>query len=252
VDATTSDKSVLIARGRLKETRKLLAGRGWNVLPQGIRGQRILALCACLAWDGYPSNPEAAARRICGGLAPHLKELELAELIAETRVTNRRFSHDQCAMVLEISVIDCLAQGFRFLGCDDDPDYQSRHKARRARNAACQRRRRAAKSSGRKGGRPRLDLSPEEKLARRRAQGAERAKRLRASRKTPSPDKIRITGEVTGFSVTAPDRPSPAPKASGRLAPLSEAFDTDIDASAVACRLPRSKTASTTTRPIMN
>jgi len=82
------------------------------VLPQGIRGQRILALCACLAWDGYPSDPTAAVRRICGDLAPYLKGPELAELIAKTWATNRRFSHDQCAMVLEISVSDCLAQGF--------------------------------------------------------------------------------------------------------------------------------------------
>jgi hypothetical protein len=247
----TSDKSVLIARGRLKEARKLFARRGWNVLPQGIRGQRILAWCAVQAWLAYSSDPEAGVRRVCGGLAPYLKEAEWVELVAETKVANKRFSHDQSAMVLEISVSDCLAHGLRFLGSDNDPDYRERHKAKRERNAACQRKRRAARSTGRPCGRPALQLSEEERIARRRAQGAERAKRLRASRKTPSPDKIRITGEVTGFSVTAPDRPSRARQATRRLAPLSEAFDTEIDASAVACGLPRSKTASITTRPIM-
>ena len=104
-----TNKFVLIARGRIKEARAEFARRGWDTLPQGIRGQRILAWIACMARDGYPSNPEAAVRRICGGLAPYLKEHELAALIESTRAVNRRFSHDQSAMVLEISVIDCPA-----------------------------------------------------------------------------------------------------------------------------------------------
>jgi hypothetical protein len=235
-----SDKSTLIARGSLKEARKLFAHRGWDTLPQGRRGQRILAWCAIQAWLAYPSDPEAAVRRVCGGLAPYLKESGWIDLIAETKSANKRFSHDQSAMVLEISVRDCLAQGFRFLGCDDDPGYEARHKAKQARNAACQRKRRAARSTGRPCGRPRLDLSPEE-MARRRSQDADRKRaeraaecsgrprgrpksdgakpwetlgikkstyydRLKRSRMTwtenasgeiPSPDKIRITREVT-------------------------------------------------------
>jgi hypothetical protein len=155
---STPDKAVLIARGRLKEARAEFARRGWDTLPQGRRGQKILAWCACMAWNGYPSDPEAAVRRICGGLAPYLKEHELDALIDSTRVTNRRFSHDQSAMVLEIPVTDCLARGRRFLGADDDPDYAVRDQAKRARNAAYQRRRRAAKSSGRPRGRPKSDV----------------------------------------------------------------------------------------------
>jgi hypothetical protein len=221
------NRFVLIARGRIKDAREEFTRRGWHTLPRRIRGRRILAWIACMAWDGYPSDPEAAVRRICGDLAPYLKEHELAALIESTRAANRRFSNDQCAMIIEISVIDCLDRGYRFLGAMDDEDHVERDKARRARNAACQRRRRAAKSGGRKGGRPSLDLSPEDKLARRRAQGAERARRLRASRKTPSPDKRRITGEVTGFSVTAPDRPSRAPRATRRQEPIIIDMDHD-------------------------
>src|ERR1700733_7745634 len=111
---STPDKAVLIARGRIKHGRQSIARRGWDTLPQGRRGQRILAWFACMAWDGYPSNPEAAVRRICGGLAPYLKEAEWIDLIAKTKVANRRFNHDQCAVVLEISVIDCLAHGSQF------------------------------------------------------------------------------------------------------------------------------------------
>jgi hypothetical protein len=234
MDATesTSDKAVLIARGRLKEARKLFERRRWDTLPRGRRGQRILAWCAIQAWLAYPSDPEAGVRRVCGGLAPYLKETEWIELIAETKVANKRFSHDQSAMVLEISVRDCLDHGLQFLGCDNDPDYKARHKAKRARNAACQRKRRAACSTGRPCGRPALQLSEEDKLARSNAQAAERMKRYRALRKTPSPDKIRITGEVTEFSVTEPqppDHPSRARQATRRQAPIKASWDDVVD-----------------------
>lgn len=235
-------KAVLKARGRLKEARKLFAHRGWDTLPQGRRGQRILAWCAIQAWLAYPSNPEAAVRRVCSPLAPYLKEAEWIELVAETKIANKNFSHDQSAMVLEIPVSYSLAHGLRFLGADNDPDYRERHQAKRERNAACQRKRRAARSTGRPCGRPALPLSEEERLARSKenstawrrrngvvprsdyeanslsktkpweAEGISRRtyerRRKAASddagalRKTPSPDKIRITGEVTGFSVT--------------------------------------------------
>jgi hypothetical protein len=128
-------------------------------------------------------------RRICGGLAPYLKELELAELIAETRVANRRFSNDQCAMVLEISAMDCLAQAFRFLGCDNDPEYLARHKARRERNAACQRKRRAACSTGRPYGRPALSAFG------RREDSASQGARCRACETPPSVTQNPVTGQ---------------------------------------------------------
>jgi hypothetical protein len=153
---TTLDKSVMFARGRLKEALIWFAHLGWDTLPQGRHGQRVLAWCAIQAWLGYPRNPEAAVRRRCGGLAPYLKENDWIDLIAKTKAANKHFNHDQCAMVLEISVIDCLEHGFKFLGADNDMNYGARHKAKRARNAACQRKRRAAHSTGRPVGRPTL------------------------------------------------------------------------------------------------
>jgi hypothetical protein len=231
------DKSVLIARGRLKEAHIWFAHRGWDTLPQGRRGQKILAWCAIQAWLGYPHDPEAGVRRKCGGLAPYLKEAEWIELIAETRVANKHFNHDQCALVLEISVIDCLEHGFKFLGADNDMNYGTRHKAKRARNAACQRKRRAACSTGRMGGRPALQLSEEDRLARRRAQGAERKRAERERKKVvrdvtlnPVTGQDRITGEVTVFSVTS-DRPSRARPSASRPPIIINTQDRDnIDA----------------------
>jgi hypothetical protein len=155
-----SDKSVMIARGRLKEARKLFAHRGWEVLPQGIRGQLILKWVADHAWLAYPANPKGAVRRHCGQLAPWLKEDGLAELIATTAESNKKWSHDQSATVLEISMRDGRALGFRFLGCDDDPTYERRLKIKRAKNAARARKYRASRSTGAKRGRPKSEGVP--------------------------------------------------------------------------------------------
>ena len=157
---SNSDKSMLIARGRLKEARKLFAHRGWEVLPQGIRGQLILKWVSDHAWLAYPANPKGAVRRHCGQLAPWLKEDGLAELIAATAESNKRWSHDQSATVLEISMRDSRALGFRFVGCDDDPTYERRLKIKRAKSAARQRKFRAANSTGRKRGRPKSEGVP--------------------------------------------------------------------------------------------
>jgi hypothetical protein len=215
-----ADKAALIARGRLKEARQSFARRGWEILPQGIRGQLILKWVADHAWLAYPADPKSAVRRHCGQLAPWLKEDGLAELVATTAESNKRWSHDQSATVLEISMRESQSSGFRFLGCDDDPTYERRLKVKRAKNAARQRKFRAANSTGRKRGRPRLELSPEDRLARSNAQAAQRMRRSRALRKNPSRDKFIETGSVTEFSVTdlshrkergAPEAPPPPP-----------------------------------------
>jgi hypothetical protein len=130
-----SDKSALIARGRLKEARKWFARRDWEVLPQGIRGQLVLRWVADHAWMAYPSDPEGAVRRHCGQLAPWLKEDGLTELVADTADSNKRWSHDQSAAVLEIGVRDSRALSFRFLGCDDDPNYEIRTAAKKEKAA---------------------------------------------------------------------------------------------------------------------
>jgi hypothetical protein len=227
VDATPSDKTVLIARGRLKEARKWFTRRGWEVLPQGLRGRLILQWVADHAWMAYPSDPKGAVRRECRRYAPWLKGAELEELVEATKKSNKRWSHDHSATVLEISMRDSQALGFRFLGCDDDPTYERRLKIKRAKNAARQKKFRAANSTGAKRGRPALQLSPEDKLARTNAQAAERMRRLRALRKNPSRDKLREAGSVTEFSVTdlSHTEESGARLAPQRLAPAGDDID---------------------------
>jgi hypothetical protein len=162
----------------------------------------ILRWYADHAWVGYPSHPEAAVRRLCGKLAPHLSDSDLDQLVDETVDSNKRWSHDQSAIVLRLGIRDSRRLKLWFLGCDDDANYEIRIGLKKAKDAAKKRKRRAERSSGRPGGRPPLDLSPEQMAARIKAQNAERARRCRASRKTPSPHKIEETGRGTVFSVT--------------------------------------------------
>ena len=213
----------MFARGRLKEARTWFTLRGWPVLPHNERGKRIILWIADHAWLGYPSNPEAAVRRICGPLAPwRLSDSQLDDLVESRRTSNKRWSHDHSAVVLKITVADCLAQGFRFLGAADDPDYRERQEATRVKKAASARKRRAAKSTGRPPGRPRLDMTDEERRAHTNAQSAKRMKKYRL-RKNASPDKISKTGEATQLSVTdvAPPIIVPSPPLVPARAPQS-------------------------------
>jgi hypothetical protein len=50
---------------RLSDTKTIFADRQWPVLPQGIRGQRILRWGADQAYVGCPANPERSVRRWC-------------------------------------------------------------------------------------------------------------------------------------------------------------------------------------------
>jgi hypothetical protein len=211
------DKDVLIARGRLADARKWFEHRGWDVLPQNERGQRILQWGADHAWLAAPSNPQRSVRRWCKKYAPRLTAAELDRIVAETRTSNKRWSHDHSAMVLEITVRDLVALGLRFLGASDDLNHEIRLGIARAKAAARGRRFRADHSTGRKPGRPSLGLSAEDMQARRRVQAKERKRRSRMSRKNPSRDISNICG-VTQFSVTqtAP-RPIEAPSATIRV-----------------------------------
>ncbi|WP_156438443.1 hypothetical protein [Bradyrhizobium valentinum] len=132
--------------------------------------------------------------------------------MAAAAASNKRWTSDQSAMVLEITVRDREALQLWFFGADDDPHFEQRIKLKRAKGAARARKCRAARSTGRKRGRPALELSPEEMAARIREQNAERQRRRRASRKNPSRDIIDI-GSVTDLSVTLPQTPIllPAP-----------------------------------------
>src|SRR5580704_15957097 len=99
------------------------------------------------------------------------RDAELDQLVADTATSNKRWTHDQSAAILGIGFRDREAHGFRFIGADDDPNYDIRCEAKREKGAARVRRFRAAHSTGAKVGGPALQLSEEEKLEHRRAQG---------------------------------------------------------------------------------
>jgi hypothetical protein len=80
-DPASDAKGTMLARGRLSDARKWFAHRGWKVLPQGIRGQRILAWGACHAWLASPSNSQRSVRNWCRLWAPWLKDAELDQLV---------------------------------------------------------------------------------------------------------------------------------------------------------------------------
>jgi hypothetical protein len=238
MDATEIAHKAMLARGRLSEAKKWFAHRGWEVLPQGIRGQRILGWGADQAYLASPANPNGWVRRWCRRWAPWLKEAELAELVARTvdQQHNKRWSGDECAAVLEITVRDRTAHGFRFIGADDDPTHEIRLGVKREKAAARARKFRAVHRTGAKRGRPALQLSKEDRLARSNAQAAERMKRLRALRKNASRPLIDISS-VTEFSVTDMSHDvedqtadSRSPQAIRRQAPTCEDLDDDGDA----------------------
>jgi hypothetical protein len=235
---STDDKDALIARCRLAEARRWFAHRRWAQLPRGTRGQSILRWGADQAWLAASRNPQTSVRRWCRKWAPWLTVGELNELIAYTNDSNKRWSADQCALVLGISVADRTRLGLRHLGADDDPNFEVRLGIERAKAAERARRHRAKHSTGAKRGRPALKLSPAERLARSNDQAAVRMKRLRALRKNASRHIKKIDG-VTELSVTRhldapavaipslpvvaePISPSRAPSAPRRLAPIDD------------------------------
>src|SRR5437899_2373293 len=149
VSPVTDDIAVLIARGRLSDARKWFAHRGWDVLPQDERGKRILQWGADHAYLASPANPERGVRRWCRRWA-RLTDAELAEIVANTRTSNKRWNADQCAVVLGITVRDHTALRLRFLGACDDPNYETRLAVKREKGAARNRVYRAARATGRK------------------------------------------------------------------------------------------------------
>ena len=197
----------MIARCRLSEARKWFKNRGSEILPQTERGWRILKWGADQAWM-CSTTPQLSVKRWANRWAPWLTKEQLNDLIKRTKTSNKRWSADQCAVVLEISVTERAELRFRHLGANDDPEYRIRDEIKRAKSAERSRRWRAARSTGAKRGRPSLQLSTEESLARRRAQDAERAKRYRASRKNASRQlsKIRWRDGITPQSVVARPR----------------------------------------------
>jgi hypothetical protein len=248
-DTPKDNSTVVRALGMLAEASRWFSHKGWKTLPDSRRGWLIVQWGAEVAWQGNPANPERGARAWCCKWQPLLRlkqnKAKLDRIIAEAARTKTLWAPDIGGATLEITVSDLVALGFRFLGACDDPNYDARNATRKAKNAACHRRRRAANSTGRKRGRPALNLSPEEKRTRRLAQEAERKRRLRASAKNASSHIESITA-VTHFSVTPPSltpwaelnmsrakyyrlglhkRASPAPMPNGETGPCKVSHD---------------------------
>lgn len=154
------------------------------------------------AWLAASGDPEASVRRWCRRWAQWLTVGELNDLVAYTRDSNKRWSADQSAAVLGISVTHLTKLKLRHLGADDDPNYEVRLGMKRANSAERSRKHRAKNSSGAKRGRPALQLSPDEALARRRAQTAERVRRHRAVTQNPVTPLKKDIDSVTQLSVT--------------------------------------------------
>jgi hypothetical protein len=136
----------LLARGRLSEAKRWFAYRDWKVLPRGIRGQQILKWGADHAWLAAQTDQKRkrSVRNWCHRWDPRLSDAELDQIVKDTVNSNKRWSHDQSATVLEISVRDREAHCFRFFGAMDDPNYEIRHAVKREKAAARARKYRAA------------------------------------------------------------------------------------------------------------
>jgi hypothetical protein len=195
------EKSALRARCRLKEAKTWFTHRGWEVLPRSERGWSILRWGADHAWTASTANPKRSVSRWCRRWAPWLSDAELNEIITASETSNKRWSDDQSAGVLEISVKDREKFKLWHFGANDDPFYVARHDIKRTKAAERSRRYRAKKRTGAKPGRPPRELSADDKLARSNAQAAKRMRQYRALRKTPS-SHLKGIDSVTEFSVT--------------------------------------------------
>jgi hypothetical protein len=202
-----------------------------KVLPKSERGWSIIRWGADHAWLAAETgrNRKGSVRRWCRRWAPWLTDAELDRIVAATVESNKRWSHDHSATVLEITVRDRQLHGFRFLGPSDDADYLIRDELKRKKAAERARRYRAARSTGAKRGRPKSEGVPAWQAAgfssrrtyfRHKARGTEATQR---GTKNPS-RRIEKNIQRDGISVPLlrhpPDRPSPARQATGRLAPI--------------------------------
>jgi hypothetical protein len=155
-----SDVYTLRATGRLANAREVFKHRGWQTLPLGERGNRILRWGADHAWLACPTNPKRSVRRWCSRwMTRPFRPADIAALVAYAKTSNKRWSDDESAMVIEITLADhkTIEGGLRFLGASDDPNYEIRDNIKRAKAAARARKCRANHSTGAKRGRPRSE-----------------------------------------------------------------------------------------------
>ena len=194
------EPSFNLAQGRLANARTWFKHRGCNVLPQNERGWRILRWGADHAYLASPTNPIRSVLRWIRRWAPWLTEDEIDQLIAYVRASNKRWSHDQSAIVLGVSLDDRLALKLRFIGACDDPNYDRRRDMIRVRDTERQRRHRAKNKTRATPGRPKSDV-PAWKAAgfnSKRTYHRHKAREPLGGTKNMSRD-INIRKSVTGF-----------------------------------------------------
>lgn len=158
----------LVAQGRLKMAKKLFAANGWKTLPKTTRGRRVLEWGADHAWCSRPSNRAQAVREWYGIMAPGASEAQIEAMLKALKkgVRNLKWTADQSAMVLELSLDRCRELKLqKFLGADDDINYDRRRGIAGKGGAARSRKYRAKKSTGRPRGRPKKQGPKEWQLA---------------------------------------------------------------------------------------
>ena len=73
-----------------------------------------------MAYLAAPNDPERSVRRWCRKCGK-LSKPELDKIVAYTNTSNKRWSDDQSAATLEITLSDRTTLGLRFIGADDIP-----------------------------------------------------------------------------------------------------------------------------------
>jgi hypothetical protein len=180
------DIDTLRAVFRLSSARKWFEHQKWSALPVGERGDRILHWGADHAWVACPTNPRRSVRRWCSRwMQRPFRPADINSLVAYAVDSNKRWSDDQSAAVLEISIADHdELPGLRGIGAYDDLNYEKRLGIKRTKTAERQRRYRAKHATGARRGRPALQISEQDRVTRRKAQAAERKRRFK-ERKNP-------------------------------------------------------------------
>jgi hypothetical protein len=196
------------ARSILKNLRIWLKVKGWEILLKDKRRHsrlRWLADHACLA---NPKNQKAAVRRECLKVAPDLSDDEVDDLIAYTKASNKRWTPDQSAAVWDIGFLHRERHRLWHFGAFDDINYERRIDLNLEKEAARKRNARAARSSSRPRGRPRLNMTADERREHDKALATKRQQKRRASRLNPSAANRKITPDGINRDAT----PSLAPR----------------------------------------
>ena len=198
-----------IARCILKDLRTWFEIKGWKAVPRDRSRDNRLCWIADQASIAYPKDPKQAVRRECLRMSPDLSEHDIAKLIAHTEGSNKHWTPDHSAMVWGIGAHDRDRYQLWGFGACDDINFEWRIRRNLEKDAERKRIGRAARSSGRGRGRPRLNMTEEERRAHDKALAAKRQQKRRMSRFNPSAAIRKNTPD--GLNRDAPRPPSPTP-----------------------------------------